>query len=180
MRKTKTQSNVDERVNLTKEFLNSQTGKDFRAWWKNHRHSGYAVKGNDEWWAIPPGVACNTDRYMAEFCADRNLEERLRFEYTAFDYERWAKEQKKADDAVAKFAAEHNGREIPTREECIEQIQKASAMLARKFQTSGEPRGKTESQIHEELHAFEQKFKPAESGQWKPSYESVAQREARK
>ena len=101
--KDKTPPAKKQKHNLTIEFLNSETGRDFIAWWKNHRLSGYAIKGTQERWTILPYTASRCDRYMAEYCSDRGYGQELRFEYTAADYERWAQEQKIAEATTAEL-----------------------------------------------------------------------------
>ena len=141
--KAPTREKTEERVNLSRQFLDSKTGQEFIKWWKNHRHSGYAFKDRgvhrDERWAIEPMLACNCDRYMAEFCSDTGKEEKLRFEYSASEYERWAREQHQADEAVKRFAAAHDGREIPTPKEMEEALHLCSMFLAKKKSVKGSP-----------------------------------------
>lgn len=151
-----------EKPNLIAEFLNSRMGQEFIAWWKQHRHSGYAVKGTETRWGTPPATACSTDRYMAEFCSDRGYDEKIRFDYTAADYERWAQEQQAANEAVAEFARQHGGREVGTIDECMAQIRKGSALLHAKFAVEKMPgySSLSESKIQQQLNIHMQKFKP--------------------
>jgi hypothetical protein len=136
MKKTATQK-TEEKPNISKQWLRSPTGQKFMAWWKDHRDSGYATRGVETRWGIAPIKACNTDRYMAEFYSDSQMDASecpLRFSYTAEDYERWAKEKQEADAAVEKFAREHDGREIPTQEELMAVLKGASSLLAKKLE----------------------------------------------
>ena len=76
-------------------YLNSPEGKSFIAWWKNHRHSGYAVKGMEMRWTIRPHEAVCCDRYIAEFFGDSRIAGKTRHNYEAQEIESWAAAQKK-------------------------------------------------------------------------------------
>ena len=166
MKTTKPPKTKKEQVDEINLWANSEVGKDFRSWWKNHRHSGYATKPGTtyERWSTQPYTAWMCDRYRAEYASDRGILAHLDFEYDAQDYERWAREQKEADEAVAAFAAAHGGREIPTEAEFMAQLRKSLAVLRRKLQApSPPPKEKTQTQIHNELHAAQMRrpFTPA-------------------
>ena len=125
----KNPTNYQTQRDLAKQWLTTEVGRKFSHWWSNHRHSGYATRGTETRWGIRPWEATLHDRYMAEFYSDHNMGQKTRYEYSAEEYEKWAQEQREADDAVAAFAAAHDGREIPTTQEfsavlgeCVEKL----------------------------------------------------------
>ena len=157
----KTEAEKLAEINL---WSRSDVGKDFIAWWKEHRHSGYATKPGTtyERYGIVPYEAWVCDRYRAEYASDRGIMAHLKFEYDAADYERWAKEAAEANDAVLAFAAAHNGREIPTEAQFMTQLRKSLATMAATMKPEEIAKDKTQTMVHRELHAAQMRrpFKP--------------------
>jgi len=80
--------------------------REFFAWWKKHRHSGYVEVDGKAYWGETPWVAYTCRRYRAEFSVETGSPYEpttvggMLIRYTPEEIQKWKEEQKEHESRI--------------------------------------------------------------------------------